>query len=173
MIIENWKDIIGYEGAYQVSSFGRVKSLGRIIKHPHSKIRTLRERVLKSYNRCGYTAVELNKTSNSTHRLVADAFIPNPENKPCVNHINGIKNDNRVENLEWCTQSENSLHSFRIGTQSNKGENHPNSKITLVQSKEIKDLLSKGELTQIEIAKRYNISNHLVCKIKKRKLWNY
>lgn len=111
---EVWKDIEGYEGLYQVSSFGRVKSfditdnLGRIRKG----------RILKGCkNTNGYLLVNLYKNSighsKNIHRLVAEAFIPNPDNKPQVNHIDEDKTNNVVSNLEWMTVKENSNHGTR------------------------------------------------------------
>jgi len=100
-----------------------------------------------SYNKHGYRRVGLYSNGRTrtinVHRLVAETFIPNPENKPCVNHINGVRDDNRIENLEWCTYSENTLHAFRLGlktipdsqrkrfiemAKNATGANHPRSK---------------------------------------------
>jgi hypothetical protein len=99
---EIWKDIEGYEGLYQVSNLGRIKSL--------NFKRSGKEGILKSNPEGGYCAVTLSHKRRGVfyiHRLVATAFIPNPENKPEVNHINHNKRDNRASNLEWVTQSEN------------------------------------------------------------------
>lgn len=106
---EEWRDIIGYEGYYQVSSLGRIKRLARHRTKSHiSKQGTVR----------GYMHICLCKNNiketKRVHRLMAFAFIPNPDNKPYVNHKDGIRNNNILSNLEWCTNGENQLHSFRV-----------------------------------------------------------
>lgn len=121
---EIWKDIKGYEGLYQVSNLGRIKSLERYVKnhdamqYHEEKIKLATERK-RNDGKQGYLALQLyrdNKAKNCyVHRLVAEAFIPNPESKPTVNHINGDKHDNRAENLEWATYSENNIHAYVTG----------------------------------------------------------
>lgn len=105
---EVWKDVPDYVGLYQVSNIGNICSTHKS-----------KTRILKTQKLFGYRRVRLCKNSKVTdypvHRLVAGAFIPNPDNKPQVNHINGVKDDNRVENLEWVTAKENVRHAFDNG----------------------------------------------------------
>lgn len=112
---ETWKDIQDFEGKYQISNLGRVKSL----YNDNGYKKTYREKILKySIKKNGYCQVILVKNrkrySKNIHRLVAQAFIPNPNNLPCVNHKNEIKSDNAVENLEWCTISYNTRYSCGV-----------------------------------------------------------
>ena len=115
--MEAWTNIIGFEGKYQVSNFGRVKSLSRQVKCRNGGHRLVRERVLKSgYSEVNCEVVALynsrQQTMKKVHRLVAEAFISNPENKPEVNHIDGDRKNNHVLNLEWNTRSENVKHAW-------------------------------------------------------------
>lgn len=103
---EIWKDVVGYEGLYQVSNYGNVRGVARRVSTWNAH-KTLQQHLLKPCNRNGYLYVTLQKKILAVHRLVAAAFIPNLEYKPQVNHKNENKADNRVENLEWVTAKEN------------------------------------------------------------------
>lgn len=118
--MEIWKPVENYETYYQVSSHGRVRSLNKLINTgiKHSEQRLRKGKVLKpNLKRSGYLSVDLSKDNKVKttlmHRIVATAFIPNYDNKPQVNHKNGNKTDNRADNLEWATRSENQTHRFQ------------------------------------------------------------
>ena len=120
--MENWKDIKGYEGFYQISDCGRIKSLARDIYYQNGTVHHLKEKVLvQRIDKYGYMRVNLYLNGKIktilTHRLVATAFLPNPENKSQINHKNEIKTDNAVSNLEWCDAFYNANYGTRTQRQ--------------------------------------------------------
>jgi len=162
---EEWRKIEGFSD-YTVSNLGRVCS-------------TKREQaiILKTRkNNYGYLLVDLyskNKKHHTVtiHRLVALAFIPNTENKSEVNHINGDKTDNNINNLEWVTDSENMKHAFATGLRSHMGVNNTRTHLTEAQVIEIYMLAHAGSLKQKEIGRRYGISYVTVSFIKTGRTW--
>lgn len=134
---EEWRDIPDYVGKYTVSNLSRVKSLDRNVLCSDERILKIKGRIISQgiNKQTGYLSVSVWKNDKTkrftTHRLVATAFIPNPENKPQVNHINSNRTDNRIQNLEWCNNSENVKHSYDFGDrESVKGESHFKCKLT-------------------------------------------
>ena len=132
--MEIWKDISGYENKYQVSNFGRIKSLQRDVISGRGGFRTVKEKILKpKIDRYGYLTIDLRDQNQirktlKIHRLVAIAFISNPENKIQVNHKNESKTDNTIQNLEWTTPLQNSNYGTRTERSAKKRRNSSISK---------------------------------------------
>ncbi len=161
-----WKPIPGFNGRYEVSNTGVVKRLA------HKNGKHSFEKIINQHVSNGYMSVNILYRKYSVHRLVAMAFISNPEKKPQINHKNGIKVDNSVKNLEWCTVKENSDHAWKTGLIINCpfGEEKSQSKLTNNDVLKIRKLLKKGAL-QKDIVKKYNVSQATVSFIKTRKAW--
>jgi hypothetical protein len=175
---EIWKDVIGYEGHYKVSNKGRVRSLTRYIKHPiHKKIR-IKGKILKlENNRLGYKSIRLCKDGGSrkhfVHRLVCRAFVDNPKNKPQVNHLDANPANNCVDNLEWCTQSENIKYAYDIGNKCKEGEKNHMTHLTDKDILDIRNTYMLGIFYQREIADAYNIDQGEVSRIVNNKAWTH
>lgn len=162
---EEWRPVVGFEKYYQVSNFGKIRNLPRKVSRDDSlgrKYTSVRgQRIMKTcYNRCGYEMVTLcvnrNKTPHGVHKLVAEAFIPNPNNKPQVNHIDGDKTNNRVDNLEWCTCSENNIHKFRVLAYKNMGGETTRKGVVCIETG--KKYYSLSECERMIGISRYRIS---------------
>ena len=162
MYNKEWRPIKGYEGLYEVSNTGEIKSLPRVRKNGKSSYLQKEKLLRQSNTTTGYKKVELVKDgkrkSLKVHRLVAQAFIPNPQNKPQVNHLDGNKINNNVSNLEWATISENVQHGYDTGLNSNK--------YTLDEEKIIK-LYTEGQSLN-EVAKIFNCSVGVIQRILKK-----
>ena len=176
---EIWKDIKGYEGLYQVSNTGRVKSFERTVVGRNGSKRTIRERILRpTPTRDGYLRVNLYDSSGKrkfffVHRLVSEAFIKNPKKKSCVNHIDEDKTNNTASNLEWCNYEENNNHGTR------------NARSAKAQSKSVGQYTRDGELIKIwqsahEVKRRLGFDQSAVSKAARGKyktaygyVWKY
>tara|TARA_R110000765_G_scaffold421407_1_gene527545 strand:+ start:240 stop:791 length:552 start_codon:yes stop_codon:yes gene_type:complete len=177
--LQLFKPVKGYEGLYEVSTYGNVKSLPKE-KLTQWGLRVTRERILKvdTYHPKGYRFVTLIKNgirkSHSVHRLVATAFIPNPENYPQLNHKDTIKDNNVVDNLEWCNNSHNQLHAFKYGlNKPNKGEAHGMSKVTEEDVFKIREFHQRYQISNRNLGLIFNITKHHVQQIVSRTTWKH
>lgn len=157
------KPIKEFEEFYEVDEKGNIYSLPRLMKTPTTQYLSKEKKLKPYFNKKGYLIVDLRKRNirkcKTVHRIVAETFIPNVENKPQINHKNGIKTDNRVENLEWCNNSENQIHAFANNLQKGNFEHH-NSKLKLEDVLYIKNNYQKNKkgYGMRCMAKRFNVS---------------
>lgn len=165
---EIWKPVVGFEGLYEVSSLGRIRSK-RGVKSPYE-------------NRWGYLQITLYKDGKpypkKLHRIVAEAFLDNPSNKREVNHIDGDKLNNTLDNLEWVTSSENKIHAQRLGLApkppTKRGEENKCSKLTEDQVKQIRGEYRKGsrEYGSPGLAKKYGVSHRTILYVVSGEYWS-
>lgn len=184
---ELWKDIKGFEGAYQVSSLGRVRSLDRKVRNkngfsskkasfitPHWRGRETKGKSPKT-NPLRYMSVglwEKKKQYNFTvHRLVALAFIPNPQEKPEVNHIDGNRENNKASNLEWCTRQENVEHAIKSGLHMPYGEDHHGAKLNWEKVKEIREKYVPRKYSQHRLAREYGVNQDTIHSVVNNLTW--
>jgi len=179
IVDEIWKDISGYEGCYQVSNLGRVRSCDRYTSHK-TGTQFVRGQLLKPWmNDKGYFYVQLHKDSKGkkekVHRLVAFAFVDGFFEGSQVNHIDGVKINNQASNLEFCTASKNMYHSYSMGLQpvrNVKGERHPSAKLTTQDVLAIRERISNGD-RRSDIAKDYPVTVDTIHSIAARHIWSH
>lgn len=165
---EIWKKVIGYESDYEISNKGRLRSFKR--RNPYIRKIGAHSNGYPFYKLCKDGI----KTQFSIHRLVAIHFIPNPENKPQINHKNGIRSDFRIENLEWVTQNENMQHAHDTGLYPdyiNKGEHNGQSKLTEDKVKRIIKLLPIKR--NCELAFHFGVHPSTISGIRLNTIWTY
>ena len=170
--LEIWLPVKGFEDYYEVSNLGRFKSLERITIKSNGVAQTKKETIMKlGYYSNGYLQfsglVNGERVTAIAHRVVAEHFIPNPTNLPIVNHKNGIKDDNRVENLEWCDKSYNALHFLYDFEKINK-KSKVSISYTLEEAISIIEDSLKG-LKNKELCAKYKLNKHTIYNLLKKK----
>ena len=175
---EIWADIKGFEGYYQISNLGIVRSIDRVVAHKRTGVMRFKGRLLSMcLNRTnGYKRVYLTKDNTSfkfyVHVLVANHFIEKVNGKIFINHKDGIKTNNTVDNLEWVTKSENAIHAVETGLNNPcKRESNGNSKLKNKDIDDIIKLFKTGEYTQVAISKMYGVCKQTINNIVRGNNW--
>lgn len=177
-MIEKWKDIPGYEGLYQVSNLGRVKSLERMVTYSDGRRYKYKEIIRKHLStKQGYLSVSLSKDDKDVrflvHRLIGICFIENPDNKPFLNHKNGIKSDNSLTNLEWVSAKENVNHAYENKLMNPVyGERSPFAKLNEDEVIAIRRMHKEGVSIK-EISERLKIGSRNVYHICSNQTWRH
>lgn len=174
--LEYWRDVPGFEGLVQASTFGRIKSLttpGRIVRKSKS---TRRLKILKQKLsiRTGYLYISLtdlngNRKTYLSHRIIAQTFLPNTENKKEVNHKDTVKTNNRVGNLEWVTSAENNKHAINCGLRPNKKGEHSDN--TQLRNDQVLEIFNSTQAPS-ELAKIFAVGISVIYQIKNGKNWS-
>jgi hypothetical protein len=175
--MEIWKDIEKFNSEYQVSNIGRIRSKEAIIIRSNGKLYTRVSKVLKQSLDQGYlkgsVSIDKKMIPYRIHRLVAECFLENPNNYKEVNHINGIKHDNRVENLEWCSRSENMIHAVKTGLLLvTRGSQRTQAKMNEETVLNIHELRKKG-FQRKDILKELGITIHMYKGVISNNSWKH
>lgn len=177
--MERWEDIPEFEGCYQISNYGNVKRLSRLVHRKGLHSTQIKEisSIKFSINRNGYCYYRLNVNNKKTmifpQRLVAKLFVPNPENKPEVNHIDGNKLNNNYSNLEWMTRKENMAHAFKNKLHDLNGEKSYRAKLKNEDVVHIRELFSSKTKNQSELGRQYGMSAQGIRDVILRKTWKH
>lgn len=171
---EVWRPVVGYEGYYEVSSLGNVRSVDRYVEGRNGMLKSTD--ICKWKNHGNYLQVSLHKDDKKNgygvQRLAGFAFVPNPLNLPEANHINTIRYDNRSNNINWMTGEDNKKYSIEMGTWCH-GERHNKTKLKEPDVIEIRRLHATGEYNYEDLAKMYNINPCNISRIVKRINWKH
>ena len=167
--METWEDVIGFEGLYQVSDMGRVKSFyhdkvnGRLMQPSHDT----KDYLIVTLYRDG------KRQTMTVHRLVAERFLgPAPSPKHEINHKNGVKDDPRLDNLEWVTSAENHKHAAENGLKTH-GKDHHSAKLTGQKATEIRSLYATGDYTMVGLGKMFGITKQAIWRVVHRETWQH
>lgn len=181
MTTEEWRDVPGWEERYEVSSWGLVRAKA-YLKHsrnahgPYAYMTKSKPIKLTLNVESGYVQFDMQRDGERSlglvHRLVAKAFIPNPNDKPEVNHKDGDKTNNVQTNLEWATTQENILHAHRLGLSSNVGSKHPRAKLDEAAAVEIRRLYEAGVST-ITLAEMFGVKRTTIYTVTSRRKWKH
>ena len=172
-LVEEWKSLKGIVECgdyYEISNLGRLRSVDREVIARNGTVKRFKGMIRKTKkNNRDYIMASLSQNNKDKtlliHRMVALAFLPNVDNMPEVNHIDGNKNNNRVDNLEWMTSKENQAHARNNGLSNQHGENSVNSKLTNKQAGEIRKLWNNGGISRNELSELFNVSVAVVGRI--------
>lgn len=176
--VEEWKAVVGFEDRYEVSSFGQVRSIPYIKKGKNINgifsFKTTGKLLKQCESTDHYLQIQLSKNNckrgTGVHRIMAEAFIPNPDNLPQVNHIDGNKQNNHISNLEWCSAQHNVIHSYTLGLACNKQERHPLTVLTHDKVFRMAEMRYKG-FSYKQISEELDLKYDTVWKVINRKNW--